>query len=147
VGGSVASTFDPKEPMNLEERLHKIVAEKDHNAYMLLLDMGPGDWREEPERFQNTFREFRETFDKCVKTIEAKFGAPSYIERKYSKHSPAWAPMGLYADWTVDDTDSIVCLFMGGDGNPEDPLMLIGGRTSAEARFNSEDPWNWKWID
>jgi hypothetical protein len=133
--------------MTLEERIEKILAEDDHNAYTLLLDMGSGDWREEPDRYQQAISKFRETFDHCVKSIESSLGSPSYIEREYSKRSPAWAPMGLYADWAVDDSESIICIFMGGDGNPEDPLILLGGRTSGEARLSRDDPWNWQWIE
>lgn len=133
--------------MTLEEKLEKIVAEEAHNAYLLLIDIGPGDWREEPDRHHETIANFRATFDDCVKKIEASFGPPSYIEREYSKHSPDWAPMGLYADWAIESSGSVICIFMGGDGNPEDPMMLIGGRTSGEARMSPDDPWGWQWIE
>ena len=139
-------TFGSKD-MTLEERLQKIATEDDHKAYMLLLDMGPGDWREEQERYNETIAKFRKTFDRCVKTIEASFGPPSYIEHEYSNRSPDWAPMGLYADWAIDGSDSVICIFMGGDGNPEDPMMLLGGRTTGEARLSPDDPWGWEWIE
>ncbi len=60
--------------MTLEEKLEKIVTEDAHNAYLLLVDMGPGDWREEPDRHYDTIANFRATFDDCVKKIEASLG-------------------------------------------------------------------------
>lgn len=135
------------EKMTLEERLQKIVSEDDYNAYMLLQDAGSGDWREEPELYNTALAKFRETFDQCVKIIKVALGPTSYIEHEYSKRSPDWAPMGLYADWAIENSDSIICIFMGGDGNPEDPMMLIGGRTTRESRLASNDPWSWQWIE
>ena len=43
------------------------------------------------------------------------------------------APFGLYADWEVGKNE-VVCLFMGGDGNPEDELALLFGRTNKRAK-------------
>ena len=133
--------------MSIENRVRKVVTEDDHKAFMLLFDEDPGDWREEPEQYDEILSKFRKTFDDCVRMVESNIGTPSYIEREYSKRSPDWAPMGLYADWMIKGTDSIICIFMGGDGNPEDPLTLIAGRTRSEARFSPDDPWDWQWID
>lgn len=132
--------------MEIDEKIQKLITEKDHLAYLLLSDMR-GDWREIPDEFESAMQKFRETFENAVTEFEKHFGAPSYIEGEYSRKSPGWAPMGLYADWFFEGEDDVLCVFMGGDGNPEDPLLLISGRTKSEARFDSMDPWDWRWIE
>jgi hypothetical protein len=132
--------------MTLDEKIDKLIGEEDHVAYQLLFD-ARGDWREIPEEFKKAKQSYRDTFEKVVTRISAQYGSPSYIEREWSRNSPRWAPMGLYADWATNDRKEIICVFIGGDGNPEDPLILLAGRTTQDAKASSRDPWAWRWIE
>jgi hypothetical protein len=132
--------------MTIDEKIDKLIVEDDHVAYQLLFD-DRGDRREIPKEYEKVFKKFRDTFESIVSRISHKLGSPSHIERAWSKSSPSWAPMGLYADWITNEQNDIICVFLGGDGNPEDPLILFAGRTSQKAKMESEDPWGWQWIE
>lgn len=132
--------------MTLDEKIEKLIEQESHLAFQLLFEDG-GDWRKGPNEFQIVRDHFRDQFERLIKKISERYGTPSYVEREYSRKSPDWAPMGLYADWKINEQADIICLFLGGDGNPEDPLILLAGKTTQDAKLISGDPWEWNWIE
>ena len=105
-----------------------------------------GGEREEglDEKSESQMQDFRNSFEECVLLVSEHLGEASNIEREIPGEAPAWVPWGIYADWIVSG-DRLICLFLGGDGNPEDPLMLIIGATHPSAKEAHLDPWEWNW--
>jgi len=96
------------------------------------------------EKSEAQMQDFRNSFEERLLLVSKHLGEPSNIERECFGAAPPWVPWGIYADWMVSD-DRLICLFIGGDGNPEDDLMLIIGSTHPSAKESSNDPWGWDW--
>ena len=140
--------------MTTQEKIQKVIGNLEPSAYILRMEDPAGlESRLDGKvngghdaALEAQLRSFRELFDTCVISLTERLGKPQYIETKHSSQSPNWAPMGLYSDWKLDD-GNILCLFMGGDGNPEDPLILIVGKTTAAVKSSRDDPWKWQWKE